>query len=114
MISKSIKSVYLIDPYFDKDGFKYFTKIKPNVDITICCTSDKNKLLENDIIQFQKQYSDITFISNNQIHDRFLIIDNKECYSLGTSLNYMGKRAFTITKIETNEVIKSIIYLLNK
>lgn len=43
------------------------------------------------------------------LHDRFLIIDKEECYDLGTSLNYAGKKLFAINKIDRINLIREII-----
>ena len=43
------------------------------------------------------------------VYTRFLILDCDECYSLGTSLNYVGRKTFVITKIEDAHIINSII-----
>ena len=75
--------------------------------------SDKAKLTEEDISIFESQYGQIKVIERNDIHDRFLIIDNKECYSLGASLNYAGKKMFAVCKIDNLEIIKSIVELVN-
>ena len=53
-------------------------------------------------------------VRTNTFHDRYLIIDNSTCYSLGTSLNYMGKRVFAVNNITEKEIIDLIIKKLEK
>ena len=60
-----------------------------------------------------RQYGKITVVDNNDFHDRFIILDDKECYSIGASLNYAGTKTFGIIKIETKELVESILSSLN-
>ena len=49
-----------------------------------------NKYNNQDYTKYQKQYNNITLKINNNIHDRFIIIDNKELYHIGASLKDLG------------------------
>ena len=60
-----------------------------------------------------RQYGNITVVDNNDFHDRFIIIDDRECYSIGASLNYAGTKTFGIIKIETKELVDAILASLN-
>ena len=73
------------------------------------CISNKSKLEGNDIKQFKKQYGQLDIIHNDDFHDRYLIIDDSICYSLGASLNYMGKRVFSVNLIEDKDIINLIV-----
>ena len=75
--------------------------------------SDSQRRYEKDVEAFTKQYGEITIIKNDLFHDRFMIIDGKECYSLGASFNYMGKRVFAVIKIEDECIIKALINKIN-
>ena len=99
LIRKANKNIVLIDPYCDSKAFKYLKNRKDGVSITII-NSSNSKLTIEDIETFKSQYCDIKVITRDDIHDRYIIIDNEEYYLLGTSLNYMGKKMFTIAKIE--------------
>ena len=52
--------------------------------------------------------------TSNNVHDRFLIIDEEECYDLGTSLNHAGNKLFAITRIENKQVVKAILNEISK
>lgn len=108
LISNANKSVVLIDPYFDEDGLHYLNKRKNDVKLCVCVSS-KSKLDENDVRQFKKQYGQIDVVKKDIFHDRYLIIDNSICYSLGTSLNHMGKRVFSVNLIEDKDIVRLII-----
>ena len=108
LIRKAETSICLIDPFCDNRALTFLSNKKSNVSVVIC-KSSKTKLTNQEIDIFAKQYGTIQIINNNDVHDRFLIIDSVECYSLGTSLNFAGKKTFVITKIEDEMIITSIL-----
>ena len=108
LIRKANSSIVLIDPYCDSRALSFLKNRNDGVSILVC-KSTKSKLAVKEINIYKKQYGEITIVDNDTIHDRFLIIDNSECYSLGASLNYAGKKTFVITKIEDSSIIKAII-----
>ena len=108
LIRKAETSICLIDPFCDNRALTFLSNKKSNVSVVIC-KSSKTKLTNQEIDIFAKQYGTIQIINNNDVHDRFLIIDSVECYSLGTSLNFAGKKTIVITKIEDEMIITSIL-----
>ena len=76
---------------------------------------NKNKLIRNnnikgDILEkYNKQYSNLEIIINNNFHDRFIIIDKEILYHIGASLKDLGSKTFGINKIEDIETLKQII-----
>jgi len=106
------KQLIIIDAYADKT----ILDIIRNLDIKIkLITSSKSKLTKIDITKYNKQYKNLEVVYNDSFHDRYFILDNKIVYHCGTSLNYIGKKTFSINKIEDEFVIKSLInkiYLL--
>ena len=108
IIRKAKESIVLIDPFCDNRALPFLSNKNDGVTIKIC-KSNKAKLTSEEINTFEEQYGFIDAFDNNDIHDRFLIIDKTECYSLGASLNYAGKKTFVVTKIEDKTIIDSII-----
>lgn len=90
------KEIILIDPYADSFIFHLLNEIKTKV---IIYTSNKNKL--------QTDNSNITIIYKDDLHDRFIIVDDLT-FSIGTSLNSIGKSEFIIKEINSIS-IKDII-----
>ena len=107
LIRKANSSIVLIDPYCDNRALSFVKNRNDGVSILVC-KSTKSKLTVKEINLYKKQYGEITIIDNDTIHDRFLIIDNNECYSLGASLNYAGKKTFVVTAIEDSLIIEAI------
>ena len=97
----------LTDPYFDRTGLFILSKAKKEIKKTVLL-SQYSKINEKDIEEYQKEYGDINIVTNNDIHDRILIIDNQEFYSIGTSLNSLSKKAFMVIKIESPVVVHAL------
>ena len=112
LINNANQSIILVDPYCDKKAFSYLKNAKHVVGIKII-KSSKSKLAQDEIDMFTLQHEKLMVKTVNNIHDRFLLID-ESCYSLGTSLNYLGKSMFSIHKIEDTNVIEAIKRVLNQ
>ena len=108
IIAKANKSIVLIDPYCDKKALTFLAHKKSGVDVFINL-SNESKISSEEIAIFETQYGKITSKVFNNIHDRFLIIDEEECYDLGTSINHAGNKLFAINRIEGKQIIKAIL-----
>ena len=66
------------------------------------------------IEKYNKQYHNLKVIRNNSFHDRFVTIDNKDIYHLGSSINSLGDKITAIIKLEDKKNIKSLLNTINK
>lgn len=112
IIQRAKNSITLIDPYCDNRALSFFKYKNDGVEVLIC-NGPKSKLEEEEISRFESQYGLIKVKTIENLHDRFLIVDEEECYDLGTSLNYAGKKLFVISKIENTNIIREIKGLCN-
>ena len=62
-----------------------------------------------DRAKFNSQYPKLTVKISKDFHDRFLIIDRKEVYHIGASIKDAGKKSFGITKLEDEDLTKSLL-----
>ena len=90
-------NLIIIDAYSDKSILDIIKNL--NVDVLII-TSSKSQMSETDINKYNSQYGNLKVIYNDSYHDRYFILDNSIVYHCGTSLNYIGKKTFSINKIE--------------
>ena len=111
VVQKAKYKVTIVDRYFDSSSLIIFKglgkKIKKEVYL-----SNINNIEKKELDIFASEYGDIDLKINNMFHDRLILIDEEDCYSIGSSLNGMKKRIFLILKIETDEIIDSIKKLL--
>lgn len=104
IVRRANHSIILIDPYCDAKIFTFLKNKKESVELTVC-SSRLSKLEKEEIEKFESQYGKINIKNLDDNHDRYLIIDIEECYQLGASLNYAGKKMFSIIKNENKEII---------
>ena len=84
------------------------SKKKDGVNVLIV-TSGNGNLTDKDIAKFNSQYPKLTVKISKDFHGRFLIIDRKEVYHIGASIKDAGKKSFGITKLEVEELTKSLL-----
>ena len=110
LIERAKESLVLVDPYADDKSLVFLSHKGEGIKVTIY-KSKNAKLKVEEVEAFSNQYGEISVKECNDFHDRYLIIDSDEVYDLGTSLNRIGGKGFTIKKCEINEVRETIIKL---
>ena len=108
IVEKAGTELILIDNYVDVNTLNILSKKKDGVNVLIV-TSGKGNLTDKDIAKFNSQYPKLTVKISKDFHDRFLIIDRKEVYHIGASIKDAGKKSFGITKLEVEELTKSLL-----
>ena len=113
LVKQASSSIKIIDPFFDNEAIKYLKFSKPDVVKKVYLT--RKDLLSKDVIKaFQKQYGPFVVYQIKNFHDRFIIIDNEKCYSIGASLNHLGSKTFLINKIESVQVLSALLTIASK
>lgn len=107
ILNESKNEIIIIDSYADNTILDFIKNINSKI---IVITSKKSKLTNTEIISFNKQYNKLKIIYNNSFHDRYFIIDRKNVFHVGTSLNHVGEKLFSINKLD-DKVIKE--HLIN-
>ena len=102
LIKTAKKEIVLIDGYVDLSVLERLSVKQKNVIVKIF-THPKAELQQIDIDQFNKQYPTLHVDYTQKMHDRFMIIDNKELYHIGASLKDLGKACFAFEKIEDSK-----------
>ena len=100
------KKLVIIDSYADNTILDIIKRL--NIEVTII-TKYNNFLTKQDVEKYNKQYHNLKVIYDNTFHDRYFIIDKKEVYHCGASINRIGYKTFSITKISDKEVFKLLI-----
>lgn len=113
IVRKADNSIVLIDPYCDSKALSFLRNKKESVNLKLCI-SHLSKLEADEIDRFESQYGKIAIKYLDSNHDRYLILDNEECYQLGASLNYAGKKMFSVIKNENREIIEFLLKEIEK
>ena len=100
IISTANKEIIIIDNYVNKITLDILTKKKVNVTVLLITDKNKSKLTKTDIDKFNSEYKGLNIKYTNIFHDRFIIIDNKKLYHVGSSLKDLGKKVFGINAIK--------------
>lgn len=107
IIEKANDEIIIIDNYIDRSILDMLVVKKKKVIVKIY-TSNKSKLLPNDINHFNKQYNNLTIKYIDKVHDRFIIIDNNKLYHLGHSIKDLGKKISSICELD-NRLINELL-----
>ena len=105
------KKLVIIDAYADITLLDIVKRL--NIKVIIITRKD-SLLTHQDITKYKKQYHNLKVIYNNDFHDRYFLIDDKEVYHCGASINRIGYKTFSITKIGDKEINNLLISKINK
>ena len=108
IIKTAKKEIVLIDGYVDLSVLERLSVKQKNVSVKIY-THPKAELRQADVEQFNKQYPTATMDYTQKMHDRFLIIDNKDLYLIGASLKDLGKQCFAFSKMDDPKTLIPMI-----
>lgn len=112
-IFKSVKKeLIIIDAYADKILLDIIKEV-PNINVTII-TKTPSLLSKTTIEKYNQEYHNLVIKYDNTFHDRYFILDNSIVYHCGASINRIGYKTFSITKIGDKEVIVALITQINK
>lgn len=97
--------IILIDGYINEKFLGIFSSVPNSVKIKILTKNKSlNAAIESAVEKFNLQYlsnkKEITLKSNEDFHDRFVIIDRKDFFHFGSSLKDAGSKGFMFSKIE--------------
>ena len=111
IFNEANNDLIVIDNYADNTILDIIKRLKVNVTII---TKPNNLLTNQDISKYNKQYNNLKVVFNNTFHDRYFILDNKNIYHCGASINKIGHKTFSITLINDNFVIETLVDRVNK
>ena len=103
-------NLIIIDSYADSTILDIIKRL--NVEVIIITKPD-NLLTKQDIEKYNKQYQNLKVVFNNTFHDRYFILDDKDVYHCGTSINRIGYKTFSITKFGDNDICKMLTQKVN-
>ena len=111
IFKSATKKIIIIDAYADNTILDIIKRL--NIQVIIITKKD-NLLTNQDITKYNKQYHNLKVIFNNSFHDRYFLIDEREVYHCGTSINRIGYKTFSINLISDDDVCNSLINKVNK
>lgn len=111
ILNSAKAEIIIIDNYANKELLDMLRTINKNIIIL-------SKNLDSVLLKkYNNQYNNISFINNNPLHDRYIILDRKYVYVSGMSLKDIGKKYSYIYKINEelfiDELLKRVDYLIS-
>ena len=103
LIGNAKHSIMLIDNYTDESVLTMMASKQQDVKIEIF-TRTIDAALRQAAEKFNKQYGALQIHEAKNIHDRFLIIDDKEIYLIGASLKDLGRKLFAFSRMESKQI----------
>jgi len=99
LFAQATHEIIVIDAYVGEDVLNLLTTKRDGVAVKLLVgkISPAFQTLAQD---FNKQYKSLEVRSSKVFHDRFVIVDGKDYYHFGASLEHLGNRAFMFSKIE--------------
>ena len=104
LIGRAKKEIVLIDSWVGPGTLDMLAKKRKGVKVDVVSSLRGNKLAQSDVDKFNAQYGGLMVKTSLAFHDRFLIIDSKELYLIGASLNDLGRKCFGFTKMDAGEI----------
>ena len=102
LMRKAAKKIVLVDGYCDEVTLDILAQKKGGVEVVVA-TAQKMidaHLTPVAIAKFNKQNPTLTVKPVGVFHDRFLILDDKELYHFGASLNNLGRHYCAVSKMD--------------
>jgi hypothetical protein len=100
LLQHAKQSIVLIDNYIDHTVLLQLSKRPPGVSATIY-TERIAETLQLDLAKHNAQYPPIAIRTIQKVHDRFLLMDEKELYHIGASIKDLGKRWFAFSRMDS-------------
>ncbi len=97
LVKSARQRIVLIDNYVDESVLLLLSKRAPGVSAEIR-TGRMPEQLRLDIQKHNSQYTPVTIFQTQNIHDRFLVVDD-DVYHIGASLKDLGKKLFAFSKM---------------
>ena len=106
IISNAEKEIIIIDSYADIKLLDLIRNVKCNI---ILVTRNSDRLSNIEIEKYNNQYNNLIVKRDNSFHERYFILDRKEIYLSGASINNIGNKTSMIIKLEDRFVIKTLL-----
>ncbi len=114
ILNTAKKNIIIVDEYADITILDLIRKIKCNITLI---TRDSKRLSNIEIEKYNKEFNNLKVIRNNSFHDRLIIIDNKDIYLIGSSINSIGEKTVMIIKLHNdhakNTILENVIGIMD-
>lgn len=105
---KNVKNeILIVDSYVDSSLFDYIEEIEKNINIKILSSWNYKTNFKNLYLNYPNWNLE-TKISNTNIHDRYIVLDQKIIYLVWTSFNCFWKSDFSVKQLNNINKINDL------
>lgn len=121
IVASAREKLTIVDPYFSITSIEAFIEdLNDQIEVSVCCSSgalkDKEsnsagKLLLEKVERLVRNRRKITVevAGHSYIHDRFIIVDGRESWLLGSSMATLGGSLSAIIKLENGDEVSRVL-----
>ena len=106
ILNEACNEIIIIDNYAGKELLDTLRNIDRKIIIVSKNINDELKK------KYEKQYSNVEFMSNCSFRDRFIVIDRKKLYLCGASFKDLGKKCFGISEFGDSFLLDEILKVI--
>lgn len=107
-------SLSIIDPYVDSSLFTALKTVDGAIKVELLTSKVPPDFLhESKKLLSQHPNIRLSIKKSKEFHDRFIVVDNKECWHVGASIKDAGIRVFMLNKVEDDGNRAALIAQLN-
>ena len=113
LLGTARESVKIFDSYIDPSSLlEIFSKVDSNIKIEVLTSQPRNRRRQYSVVnnEFISQYPNSQIKFSRASHDRFIIINDTECYHFGHSLkDVAGGKVSRFSKITRKDEVEELI-----
>jgi hypothetical protein len=108
LLTRAAIQLDIVDSYMDDEIFPYINSLPESL-LCRLLTHNKKEIFPTLYHALRKSRMTLEARESKDIHDRFIVLDKREVWTLGASLNGIGKNTCMLTKITDPIESKKII-----
>ena len=104
-------AVTIVDPYIDESIFQMLTSVQPPKLSVKLLTSKLPPDFDLEARKFTTQHSGISLEvkRTKEFHDRFIILDDSQCYHVSASIKDAGNKVFMISMVQDQQNVDALL-----
>lgn len=107
IVSTAKQSIMIVDNYVNDKVLSLMTAKASGVEVKII-TREVSPALRTKAVEFNKQYGGLDIRTSREFHDRFVVVDDTDCYHFGASIKDLGVKGFMFSRIEEPDIAASL------
>ena len=108
IVAQATTDITIVDGYIDQALWTLLSNVPSNTHIRILTSQTKSDFLLEAKKFAQQHGCKVEVRTNNNYHDRFILVGHAKCWHLGASIKDAGNKAFALSEISSPAIIASV------